>query len=105
MAAMSQSLHDEHVNALLIWASTHEVGDTVEHWQTGRRGTVTAVHPNGVQIYIKFDLFNLVSWKWGNDGWNEMRKKHMFIVTMKRTNPFNAGCEAAKRARLHSDQT
>ena len=104
MAAMSHSLHDEHVYALRIWASTHEVGDTVEHWQTGRRGTVTVVHPNGVQIYIKFDLFNPDGWKWGNDGWNEMRKKHIFIVTMKRANPFTAGCLAAKRARVHGDQ-
>ena len=95
-----QSLHDEHVHALAMWASMHEVGDTVHHWQTGRRGTVTAVHPNGVHIYIKFDLFNPDGWKWGNDGWNEMRKKHCFIVTMKRANPFNAGCEAAKRSRL-----
>ena len=101
---MSQSLHDEAVYALRIWASMHEVGDTVNHWQTGRRGTVTAVHPDGVHIYIKFDLFNPDGWKWGNDGWSEMRKKHCFIITMKRVNPFNAGREAAKRARLHSDQ-
>jgi hypothetical protein len=99
-AAMSQWLH----SAAQLWAmrDVHEVGDRVHHWQTGRRGTVTAVHANGYQIYIKFDLFNPDGWKYGNDGWNEMRRRNCFIVTQKRplASQSNVDEEAAKRARL-----
>jgi hypothetical protein len=84
------------------YEDVHEVGDQVHHWQTGRRGTVTAVHANGYQIYIKFDLFNPDGWKYGNDGWNEMRRRNCFIVTQKRplASQSNVDEEAAKRARL-----
>ena len=84
------------------YEDVHEVGDQVHHWQTGRRGTVTAVHANGYQIYIKFDLFNPDGWKYGNDGWNEMRRRDCFIVTQKRplASQSNVDEEAAKRARL-----
>ena len=83
-----------------LWAmrDVHEVGDRVQHWQTGRRGTVTAV--DGHYINIKFDSFNPDGWKYGNDGWNEMRRRGCFIVTLKRANPWNVDEEAAKRARL-----
>jgi hypothetical protein len=105
---MSQSLHDFHSNAIAMWAMReHEVGDMVQHFQTGRSGTVTAVHADGLHIYIKFDLFNPDGWKYNNDGWNEVRKRNVFIVTMKRGSKWqprwNVGpseVEASKRARL-----
>ena len=95
-AAMSQSLQE----AALLWAmrDVHEVGDRVQHWQTGRRGTVTAV--DGHYITIKFDFFNPDGWKYGNDGWNETRRKNCFIVRMKRASHQANVDEAAKRARL-----
>ena len=99
-AAMAQWLQ----SAAQSWAmrNVHEVGDIVHHWQTGRGGTVTAVHPDGHQIYIKFDLFNPDGWKYGNDGWSELRRKDCFIVRMKRSAPTNDDVDlvAAKRGRL-----
>jgi hypothetical protein len=98
---MSQSIHER-------WAvREREVGDMVQHFQTGRSGTVTAVHADGLHIYIKFDLFNADGWKYNNDGWNELRKKKTFIVTMEagskwqpRWNVGPSEMEASKRARL-----
>ncbi len=62
----------------------HDVGDMVQHYYTGRSGTVTAVHADGLHIDIKFDLFNPDGWKYNNDGWNETRKKSVFVVKAKR---------------------
>ena len=53
------------------------------HYYTGRHGTVTAVHADGLHIDIKFDLFNPYGWKYNNDGWNETRKKSVFVVKVK----------------------
>ena len=80
----------------------HDVGDMVQHYYTGRSGTVTAVHADGLHIDIKFDLFNPDGWKYGNDGWNELRRKDCFIVRMKRSAPTNDDVDlvAAKRGRL-----
>ena len=97
-AAMSQIWLQE-AALLLAMQDVHEVGDIVQHWQTGRRGTVTAV--DGWHIHIKFDLFNPDGWKYNNDGWNERRRKDCFIVRTKRAaSQVNADEEAAKRARL-----
>ena len=86
--------------------NVHEVGDMVQHFDTGRSGTVTAVHADGLHLDIKFDLFNPAGWKYNNDGWNETRKRNVFIVKMKRGAKWQprwaAGPneEEAKRSRL-----
>ena len=78
----------------------------VQHFDTGRSGTVTAVHADGLHLDIKFDLFNPDGWKYNNDGWNETRKRNVFIVKMKRGAKWQprwaAGPneEEAKRSRL-----
>ena len=98
-AAMSQIWLQE-AALLLAMQDVHEVGDIVQHWQTGRRGTVTAV--DGWHIHIKFDLFNPDGWKYDNDGWNETRRRDCFIVAQERpiATVSNVDESAAKRARL-----
>ena len=56
----------------------------------------------GKAYELIFDLFNPDGWKYGSDGWNEMRRKKGFIVTLKRALPSqsNVDEEAATRARL-----
>jgi hypothetical protein len=87
------------INACPLIRSSHEIGDKVRHWQSGRRGTLTAV--GDVYVSIKFDLFNPDGWKSGNDGWNEIRRRDCFIVTEKRPLAIlDVDESAAKRARL-----